>query len=55
MTYVHNGSEIHKDRFQLTVTDGKQNSSVIMGVKMDPIDDEQPQILGKIFTLTMKS
>ena len=47
MTYVHNGSEIHNDRFRLTVTDGKQNNSVVMRVKMDPVDDEQPVILGK--------
>ena len=46
MTYVHNGSEIHTDSFQLTVSDGIQNSSVIMRINMEPVDDERPVVTG---------
>ena len=48
MTYVHNGSEVHRDSFELTVSDGKQNASAVMNVRMEPIDDELPVITGMI-------
>uniref|UniRef100_H2YA41 C-type lectin domain-containing protein n=1 Tax=Ciona savignyi TaxID=51511 RepID=H2YA41_CIOSA len=46
--YHHDGGEIHTDRFQLTVSDGKQNTSTWMHVKITPVDDMPPTINGKI-------
>ncbi|XP_076812238.1 FRAS1-related extracellular matrix protein 1-like isoform X1 [Clavelina lepadiformis] len=44
ISYAHDGSEQHQDEIEITVTDGNQNHSAILPIKMEAIDDEQPTI-----------
>nr|XP_018668634.1 FRAS1-related extracellular matrix protein 1 isoform X2 [Ciona intestinalis] len=53
MVYTHDGSENHLDQFELTVSDGKQTSSTLMKVQMEPVDDLSPSIHGSNTTLSV--
>lgn len=45
IVYQHDDSETTTDNFELTVTDGKHNSSKMLLVMVIPVDDETPRLV----------